>query len=229
MNRIILPLLLMILGVPSFQARADDPVDGVTVKNAKVYCVRGDTLEAITDSLVLPFDVRVSTNGSFRVAGGKERTIQEGQIIRRDGWLLNPDGSIEPVFDHVAMKEGKVLLVRDGQAEALAKRMSFPNKLEVNPDGACVYPDGNRTRLLDGQLFRLDGTPIPAKDTITLKNGRVVVQKEGSLIPLSPKQSITMNEGTQVHGEGFIQQKNGTKTKLSEGRTILIDGAIVNR
>lgn len=229
MNRIIVLLLLATIGATSFQARAGDPVEGATVKEGKVCSVRGDELEALTENLQFPFDVEIHTNGSFQVANGKARSMREGQIIRRDGWLLNPDGSIEPVFDHIAMKEGKVILVRDGQVEALAKPMSFPNKLQVNPDGACVYPGGGRTRLLDGQLFRLDGASIPAKDTITLKNGRVVVQKECSMIPLSPTQIIVMNDGTIVQGGGTVQKKDGTKIKLREGQTILVDGAIVNR
>jgi hypothetical protein len=229
MNRIARVLLLGVLGVASLHARAEDAVDGATVKGGKVYCVRGDLLEPLAENLAFPSDVQVTTNGDFRVATGKVRTIRDGQILRRDGWLVNPDGSVESVIDHIAMKEGKVFLVRDGQAEALTKPMSFPNRLQVSPDGQCVYPKGSRTRLLDGQLFRLDGTSIPAKDTITLKDGRVVVQKEGSLIPLSPKQIITMNDGTRVEGDGFIVQRDGTRTKLSEGKTILVEGAMVDR
>jgi hypothetical protein len=228
MNRIIFLSLLVILRAPSFQARAGDSVEGVTVKDDQAYFLRGDKLEALTENLKFPFDVEISTNGDFQVAGGKTRSIQQGQIIRSDGWLLNSDGSVEPVFDHIAMKAGKVILVRDGKAEALAKPMSFANKLEVSPDGGCVYPGGRRARLTDGQMFRLDGTAVPAKDTITLKNGCVVVQREGSLITLAPVQIMGMNDGTRVYGDGYIQQRDGTKTKLHEGQTILIDGANVN-
>src|SRR3974390_2790426 len=110
MNRIIFSVLLVILGAPSFQARADDSAEGATVKDNKTYSVRGDRLEALTQNLTFPFEVEVGTNGDFQVAGGKKRSIQEGQIIRRDGWMLNPDGSVEPVFDHIAMKQGKVML-----------------------------------------------------------------------------------------------------------------------
>lgn len=229
MNRIISLFIVGIVGAPLFQARADDPVDGVTVKDQVAYSMRGETLEALTENLKFPFEIEINTNGEFRVANGNMRTLQEGQIIRRDGWLLNPDGSIQPVFDHVAMKEGKVIVVRDGQAEALAEPTRFPNNLNVNPDGACVYPSGSRTRLMDGQLFRLDGTPVLSKDTATLKNGRVVVQKEGSLIRLSSIQIMGMNDGTRVQGDGYVQRMDGTKTKLREGQTILIQGAIVRR
>jgi hypothetical protein len=228
MKRIIFAGLVAILGTASLQVRADDTADAATVKSNLVYSVQGDHLVALTENLKFPSDIEVNTNGYFQIAHGKKRALQEGQLLRNDGWLLNSDGSIEPVFDHLAMQSGKVILVRDGQTETLMKPVTFPNKLSVNPDGSCAYPDGSHTRLMDGQLFRLDGTPIIAKDTITFKNGRVVVQKQGSLIPLTPVQVMGMNDGTRVYGDGSIEQNGGARTKLRDGETILVDGVIVH-
>jgi hypothetical protein len=228
-SRILSILLLAIAPAIPLQAQTVSPVDGVTVKDQKVYSMNGEKLEVLADDLQLPFAVEVSTNGEFKVGKGKARRLQEGQVIRRDGWLLNPDGSIEPVFDHVVMKEGAVQVVRDGQAEPLAKPMHFANGLYLEPDGSCVYPDGARTRLMDGQLFRLDGTPIAAKDTITLKNGVVAVQKDGSLIRLAPVQIMGMNDGTRVRGNGLIQKPDGTTIQLRAGQTILVEGARIRR
>ena len=153
----------------SLQAQTDSQVDGVTVKDQQVYAMRGDKLELLADNLKFPFAVEVITNGCFTVGQGKVRTLQAGQILRRDGWLLHPDGSVAPVFNHVTMQGGVVKVVRDGVAAPLVQPMNFTNGLSLAPDGACAYPDGAHTRLMDGQLFRLDGTPVAAKDTITLK------------------------------------------------------------
>ena len=228
MNRITCVLfcagLLPVVCAPSLQAQTDDSVDGVTVKGEKVYCIRGEQLEVLMDDLKLPFDVEVNTNGYFKVASGQERKLEEGQVLRRDGWLLNPDGSVWPVFDYVAMKEGKVIVVRDGQAETLTEPMTFPNNLNIAPDGSCVYPNGSRARLADGQLFRLDGTSILTKDTVTLKNGRAVLQKSGTLITLMPSQIMGMNDGTRVRWDGTIMNRDGTMTQLREGQTVLIEG-----
>jgi hypothetical protein len=228
MNRIICAGLLTILGAVPLQVRADNAADAATVESNRVYSVQGDTRELLVENLKFPSEVEVDTNGNFQVAHGKKRALQAGQMLRRDGWLLNADGSIEPVFDHLAMQAGKVLLVRDGQTEALTEPMAFPNHLHVDPDGSCIYPDGSRTRLVDGQLFRLDGTPIIAKDTITFKNGHVVLQKQGSIIPLSPVQVMGMNDGTRVYGDGSIEQNGGARTKLRDGQTILVDGVIIH-
>ena len=229
MNRIIYILLFAVVCAPALRAQSSDSADGATVKDGKLYSKQGDKLEVLTDNLKFPLDIEVFTNGNFKVADGKERKLLEGQVIRRDGWLLNPDGSVEPVFDHVAMNAGKVILVRDGQSEVLTQPMTFPNKSSINPDGSCVYPDGSHARLMDGQLFHLDGAPILSKDAITMKNGRVVVQKEGTLIPLLPMQIMGMNDGTRVRGDGYIQKHDGTTIQLQEGQTILLDGALVKR
>jgi hypothetical protein len=153
----------------------------------------------------------------------------EGQEILREGWLLNPDGSIQPVIDHVAMKAGKVMVVRDGRSEALGNPLTFPNNMTVAPDGTCTDSSGKRFRLVDGQLFQLDGAPLPAKDAVTLKNGRVVVQKDGSTITLAPVQIMGMNDGTRVRGNGVIEKQNGTTIQLTEGQTILIEGLYIKR
>lgn len=229
MNKIIRIMSLIFGCALSFQVQAADVVDSVTAKGEKVYAVRGDQQEVITDSLKFPQDVEITTNCTFKVGTGKERKLGEGQVLLRDGWLLSPGGSFQPVIDHVVMKEGHVLLVRDGQAEALTQPMTFPNNAGVTPDGYYSYPDGRSARLYDGEWFRLDGTPIPTKDGVTLLNGQVVMQKDGSRISLAPVQVMGMNDGTRVHGDGTIEKFNGPTFKLREGQTILIDGPKIKR
>jgi len=215
---------LPLICAPSLQAQTDNSVDGVTVKGDNVYAMHGGQMELLTDNLKLPFDIEVNTNGYFKVGKGQERKLEEGQILRSDGWLLNRDGSAWPVFDYVALKDGKVVVVRDGQSETLTTPTMFPGNLKINPDGSCVYPDGSSARLVDGQMFRLDGTSIPAKDTVTLKDGQVVVQKSGKLIPLGPSQIMGMNDGSRVRWDGTIVKPDGTTIQLQEGKTIFIDG-----
>ncbi len=224
-NRMLLVAILAMLCAPAIQLWAGDDVNGVTVKDNKVFAIRGDKLEILATNLSLPFDVEVTTNGTFTVGKGKERRIQEGQVVRNDGWLLNPDGSVEPVFDHVVMKNGRVYVVRDGQAMAITKPFVFPNNMTVAPDGTGSNLPGGQTRMQDGQLFRLDGTPVQARDTVSLKDGRVVVQKQGTLIPLSPAQIMGMSDGTRVFGTGRIQKMDGTIIELHEGQTVFLEGA----
>lgn len=194
------------------------------MKDGKAFSVRGQELEVLKKVLKLPFDVEVYTNGTFKVAGGKERELHEGQILRRDGWILNTDGSIEPVFDHVTQETGQLLVVRDGEPASIGEEMTFPNGLTIFPDGWCNYPSGAHARLADGQLFGLDGGAVPAKDTATLIDGVVVVQKDGMMISLNPVNIMGMNDSTKVYGTGFIQSPDGTMFPLEEGQTVFIEG-----
>ena len=230
MNRILFLIFLTFACTPVLRAQdsggAHDS-DGATIKQGKPYSMQGDDLELITTKLELPFNIVVTTNGNFTVGKGKERALLEGQILKSDGWLISLDGSAEPVFDHVAMNGGKVVLVRDGVSQVLTDPMAFPNGLNIGPDGTCAYPDGAHARLMDGQMFQLDGTPIVSKDTISMKGGKVVVQKEGKLLYLSPAETMGMNDGTSVRGDGLIQKRDGTQSRLVEGQTIIIPGALV--
>jgi len=83
--------------------------------------------------------------------------------------------------------------------------------------------------LLDGQFFRLDGRSITAKDSIALNNGKVTVQKDGSLLTVARGRSLMMNDGTKVMGDGTVIMKDGTPRKLAEGETITVEGVVTRR
>jgi hypothetical protein len=216
-------LLLAVCAV-SLRAKGDDLADAAAVKGQSAYSVRGEDWQMLQTVLKFPQEVEVNTNGEFTVAGGKARKLLEGQLLLHDGWIVYPDGSIEPVVDHVQMKAGRVIVVRDGVVTTVTAQMTFPNGLSISPDGWADYPSGSHARLADGQLFRMDGSPIPAKDTVTLKGGAVVVQKDGSLIRLVSNQIMGMNDGTKVQGDGFLVRPDGTVIRLYEGETVFVEG-----
>src|SRR6266705_4143104 len=218
MIKIIRLFSLIICFAPSLWAQNNNSADSVTFKDNQVHAIQGDQQELITTNLQFPHEVEISTNGTFTVGKSKARKFDEGQILLRDGWLLSRDGSFQPVMDHVIMKEGRALIVRDGQAEDLKQTMVFPNNASITPDGYYAYPTtGRRARLNDGEWFQLDGIPIPTKDAATLINGQVVMQRDGSRIPLKTAQKMGMNDGTWVSWDGTVQPPTGPAYKLREG------------
>ena len=229
MTKTICLFSLIVWFAPSLLAQNSGPVDSVIFKENKVFATQGEQQEVITNDLQFPHDVEISTNGTFTVGKTKERPFAPGQTLLRDGWLINPDGSFQPVMDHVTRKAGQVLIVRAGQTEKLKETMNFPNSACIAPDGFYGYPDGRRTRLNDGEWFELDGTPIPTKDAATLINGQVVMQRDGSRIPLQAAQRMGMNDGTWVSWDGTIQPPGGASYKLREGQTVLIVGQNIKR
>lgn len=199
-------------------------VESVFCKEGKFWVAADGTTAEISSDTKLPHEVIVKTNGVYTVNKGRERKLLEGQRINKDGSMLKPDGSIGPVYDHIAVKGGKVLLVRDGDAVALTGPMPLPNGAVLYTDSSMIKPGGMKVRLVDGQLFQMDGTPIAAKDTISLQSGKVVLQRDGSLMTLLPIQVTEMSDGTRVTGAGLITYRDGRKVQLTEGQIITVDG-----
>jgi len=199
-------------------------VQSVFCKEGKFWVVTDGTSAEISSEVKLPHEVIVKTNGVFTVNKGRERKLLEGQRINLDGSLLSADGSIGPVYDHFAVKGGKVLVVRDGDAVALTAPLSLPNGAVLNADSSMIKPGGMQVRLVDGQLFQLDGSPIAAKDTISLHSGRVVLQRDGTLFALQPIQVTEMSDGTRVTGTGLVTYRDGRKVQLTEGQILIVNG-----
>lgn len=200
--------------------------DGVTRKGKELFLVKAGRSEPLTQELDLPHGIKVMTNGFFTVNGGKARELLDGQRLGTDGMLTSPDGRIEPVMDHITLRDGKVVVVRDGQGETLEQPMKLPNGARLTPDGTMRTANGRVHRLADGQLFALTGEALAAKDTITLRDGKVIVQKDGSQFEVTAHETLLMSEGTKVLGDGTVIKKDGTKFKLTEGQVVTVEGVV---
>ena len=169
--------------------------------------------------------ILVQTNGVYRVKEGRERKLKEGQILQRNGMLKSADGSLRPVFDHVTFRGGRVVELRDGLERPVVRPVTLADGTVVSPDASLRRADGVKTRLLEGEIYTLSGV-VPTNDTISLRDGMVSVQKNGGAIPVRPRGSIVMEDGTRVYGDGRVVRPNGEKLSLSEGQTIEIPGVV---
>jgi hypothetical protein len=219
----------LLLSFLVFTGAAADAVSGVTRKGDNLFLLRDGKTAPMTEEVTLPGDIKVMTNGLFTVKSGKPRELKNGQRLGADGMLTSPDGSIEPVEDHVARKDGKLVVVRDGESRVLDRQVTLADGTQVFPNGKLLFPGGRIERILDGQLFTLSGVAITAKDTIVLQNGVVFVQKDGSRLKVEPGRSLMMNDGTKVLGDGSVISKDGNATKLTEGEIITLEGVVKNR
>jgi hypothetical protein len=196
----------------------------VQFKGDHVYVLPGGQILEAPDEAKLPFDVVVQTNGTFTVKDGKKRQLQEGESLGADGMLTKPDGTIVPVMDYVTLSRGHVVVVKDGETSELTSVLKLGDGTAISADGQITPRVGLPRRLLDGELFRLEGGALPTRDSITMQNGRVSVQKDGSKIDVEPGRSITMNDGTKVFGDGTLVKFNGEKMKLAEGQILTLEG-----
>lgn len=198
--------------------------DQVRVADGKLVAVADGKSFTPTNIVSLPFKIRVMTNLTFTVDGGKPRKLEDGQVLSKDGTLQSPDGSIMPVLDHVTQKDGKILVYRDGVATPVVGEVTLGDGSRILADGTYIDKSGRPTKLMDGQLVRLNGSTLLATDTATLKGGKVIVQKDGSLITLGHNQTMMMSDGTKVFGDGNVISRDGTSKSLAEGEILHIEG-----
>ena len=201
-------------------------IERVQSTGGKVVIWPGGGVLAAPDKINLPFGIVVETNGTFTVKGGKVRALEEGDVLGADGRLIRPDGSIALVIDHVTLNRGRVLVFKDGEAMEPHEAVQLADGTTVLPDRTITFRSGSSRKLLDGELFLIDGGAMPARDSITMQNGRVMVQKDGSMLAVDPARSITMNEGTKVSGDGTIVNFNGDRETLSEGQILIVQGVV---
>jgi quercetin dioxygenase-like cupin family protein len=207
---------------PALAAKAEK----VQFQGGKVIVSPGARTLAAPEEVTLPFNIVVLTNGTFTVKGGQPRTLQEGDSLDSDGMLSRADGTISPVIDHVSRQRGRVTVLKDGQASQPSETLKLTDGTTISPEGKITTPNGSSRVLLDGEIFKLEGGAVAARDTITKQNGRVKVQKDGSTVAVEPGRSIMMNDGTKVLSDGTVIRTNGDQITLTEGQVITIDGVV---
>lgn len=221
-----LTCLGLLLNFSCLEAAPSVGVDQVQLKDGKVLVQRNGVSTPASDKVELPFDIVVLTNATYTVKGGKARTLHEREILRPDGTLTKPDGSTMTVLDVVTMNRGHVLVFKDGASSELGAVLKLADGSTVTPAGDFTPAGGSPRRLLDGEIIRLEGGALPARDSITLLKGRVQVQKDGSTLTVNSRSSIMMNDGTKVLGDGTVIKPNGERTTLHEGEIILLEGVV---
>lgn len=216
-------LALTWLAVPG-HAQELSAATSVTLKEGKLVALVGREEAPVQADLNLPHAIVVKPDATYSVKQGKPRKLLEGQRLDRKGMLHDPDGWIVPVYDHVSKLKGRIFVMRDGQYRELSQAMSFPDGTLLQPDGTVRLQGRRKINLIDGQLISLDGAVIPTVDTITLTQGRVTVQKNGTLIPLDPRSSLMMDDGSKVFGDGRVQKPDGSTVRLKDGQILQVEG-----
>jgi hypothetical protein len=228
MKRILLAGVALAVGLLNVVGAESAVPDKISKLGGKVVAMAKGQAAPFEKPILFPGEVLVNTNGQFSVAKGKVRELKEGQTLTADGVLFNPDGSVGPVFDHVVVRGGKVLVVRDGEGAPLTQNMQLATGGVLAPD-ATIHTPGKILRLLDGHMLKLDGTPLKSQDTIGMQNGKVFVVKDGARYELPPTQIMVMNDGTRVQGNGTVTARDGRVRTLKEGELLLVEGPVLSR
>ena len=211
--------------IPLF-AQVPSSARSVTFVENKLWLQAGQTRIVTTNQVIFPGDIKVNTNGVFTVEKGRERQLRPGQMLAADGMLTSPGGSVVPVQDHLAALEGRVQLVKDGEATPLTSPFVFPDGARLQPGGEIILPTGKIRRMLDGQITRLDGVTFPVTDTASWQDGKVVLFKDGGKISLRPTETMMMSDGTRIGGDGTITRADGSKAMLGLDELLKLSGVV---
>lgn len=199
--------------------------DYLVLKKEQVNVHKSGKSEVISEKIELSNGSTVSTNGIVTLKNGTEKQLAEGQKLTLDGFLIAADGRLVTLEDHVTLQRGVVTLVKNGVSTPSPAGVTLSDGTRVLPRGVIIQPNGKRSRLLDGQMLNLGGGTLPANDFITVKNGGVVIQKDGAIYKLRGRRTMMMADGTKVFSTGLILNRNGAKTRLKEGQRFNLDGA----
>ena len=59
--------------------------------------------------------------------------------------------------DHIVMRDGRVLLVRNGELMSMHEEMTMPDGTKVGLDGTVMMPDGTMRLMAEGETILMQG------------------------------------------------------------------------
>ena len=63
----------------------------------------------------------------------------------------------EMMKDHIMMKDGKVMMIKEGKSMPMDKELTLTNGTKVTADGTVTMKDGTKTMMKEGDMMSMDG------------------------------------------------------------------------
>ncbi len=150
------------------------PSDGITMKDGKMTVMKGSKAMALTDTMTLSDGTQVMTDGTVMAPDGRKMMLQEGQTVGMNGQMIAPgtamDSTMSPSTgpavttpmswptNSVMMKDGKMLVMKDGKWKKMWMSRTMTNGTKVTSDGAVTMKDGSTSMLKEGDSVSADGS-----------------------------------------------------------------------
>lgn len=124
----------------------------------------------------------------------------------------------------VAMKDGKMVAMKDGVKAEMTGDMTLKNGTKVTSTGTVTNSDGKTWTLKDGDFIDVDGTykTNVIKDGVVRKDGKVMKISGGEKSELATEMAFP--GGSKVMPDGKVISKDGKEWELDDGDAILGDG-----
>lgn len=193
-------------------------------KGGQVFIVTNSLSHLLEKELALTPQLTVLTNAILKVSGAADRKLVEGRKLTLDGFWLGEDGLLSQFNEHYIMKDRVLFFVQEGVFNRVDREVIFPNGIRLRADATVLTPDGKVIRLQDGQGLSTAGKTLQAIDHVMFLGGKLVLQKDGSLIGL-PAGVMGMSDGTKISASGLITTRSGAQFTLKEGQRMTLPGA----
>jgi hypothetical protein len=134
------------------------------------------------------------------------------------------------MFNGAIMRDGKMLVMKDGDTTPMEKDMVMSNGAIVTTDGKVKAKGIKTVSLKEGQIVQMDGTvrmtkPGMVRDHIMVKDGKAIIMKDGKSMLLEDE--MTMPNGVVVMKNGSYTTREGKTMQIKEGEKMTMDGKLV--
>ena len=130
--------------------------------------------------------------------------------------------------DHLMMKDGVMMVVKDGKPLPMEADVTLANGTMVMKDGNVMMKGSEKKMMLEeGDAITIDGKMMKhhtMKDCCVMKDGKMMMMKDGKMTPMT--EDMTLADGTKCMANGECIMKDGTKMMMKDGDKLMMDGTM---
>ena len=125
--------------------------DHFMMKDGKLMMVKGGTATEVTEDMEFGDGGMVMKDGTYMTkADGPKMKITDGDTLTIDGKLR--------ARNRIEMRAGTLNVFKGGETMEMKEEMTLENGAKVMTDGKVVMPDGEETKLEDGDSISMGGS-----------------------------------------------------------------------
>lgn len=113
--------------------------------------------------IILVFVAIAITAGAYAQASSINRKMSPQDMNNNQNKSVQNHPVDKSYPDGVMKKNGKMMMVKNGQMTSLDHDMTMSNGTKIKSDGTCIKKDGTKKMMKEGQHMDMSGNMIPMK------------------------------------------------------------------
>ncbi len=131
--------------------------DHIMMSNGKVVVMKDGKTSELEKSMTLEDGTKVSKDGSVVTKDGQAVKMGEDDLLLFNGRMTKRE--------HLMLKDGKMIVVKNGKAMPLEKDITLENGTKVTADGTITLKDGKTSKVGETDMILMDGTMAKVPQT----------------------------------------------------------------